>query len=124
MKKVLFCIICAGSVIVLVLVLLSGIRYVNEAKAIKLFNEYALEFEKEKDIVSMKYGKSDVSNRLSECGIHDIYSTGKYAYFEFEKKVLGMFPHGFIYTDHIEDVPKWYITKRIADKWYYYRICS
>ena len=110
--------------VIVTLGVLAGIRAADEAKSVRTFREYAGEFEKEKDAVWTQRGACDVSRQLAECGIQEVYSTEKYVYFEFEKRVLGMFPQGLIYTERIDELPAWYITKPVTGNWYYYRVCS
>lgn len=124
MKRLMRVVVGIALAVIVALGVLAGIRAADEAKSVRTFREYAGEFEKEKDAAWTQHGACDVSRQLAECGIQEVYSTEKYVYFEFEKRVLGMFPQGLVYTECIDELPAWYITKPVTGNWYYYRVCS
>lgn len=65
-----------------------------------------------------------VSDELLSLGIAEIYIIHYNMYFELNNRVLWMFPQGILYAKNFSEIPDWYITERIRENWYYYRISS
>lgn len=65
-----------------------------------------------------------VSEELNALGVEEIYIVDENVYFELADRVLWMFPQGILYTEEYNDIPSWYITEKIDENWYYYRIVS
>jgi len=65
-----------------------------------------------------------VSEKMFEVGVGDIYSWKGNVFFEYQQKVLFMFPQGIVYVQQKDSLPAWMKLTQISGQWYYYRVIS
>lgn len=61
-----------------------------------------------------------VPDELKELGIGEIYEVNGSVFFEWNQRVLRMFPKGILYTEDEQRIPHWYHIEKIENAWYYY----
>ena len=61
-----------------------------------------------------------VPDELKELGIGEIYEVNGSVFFEWNQRVLLMFPKGILYTEDEQRIPHWYHIEKIENAWYYY----
>ena len=59
-------------------------------------------------------------DELKELGIGEIYEVNGSVFFEWNQRVLRMFPKGILYTEDEQRIPHWYHIEKIENAWYYY----
>ena len=64
--------------------------------------------------------QKEVPDELKELGIGEIYEVNGSAFFEWNQRVLRMFPKGILYTEDEQRIPHWYHIEKIENAWYYY----
>lgn len=65
-----------------------------------------------------------VSEKMIEVGVGDMYSWKGNVFFEYQQKVLFMFPQGIVYVQQKDSLPTWMKLTQISGQWYYYRVVS
>lgn len=130
MRAVLKALLLFFIVILLFLCICSIVRNYEEFETKKLFHEYrgcfvnSLSQDSHRVSLFNSTRRVVVSEELNALGVEEIYVVDENVYFELSDRVLWRFPQGILYAKTFDDIPSWYVTERIDENWYYYRIVS